>query len=309
MIRRCKELFRDLCAAFHARVLLRFCPVAANRLYDSLPHSWLVFLDGHGFFGQPTCSFPWLVTLTNGRRLRLEVNPAVGYSVGYAFQYKHHDVGLRRVQEHFINRMSPASVYLDIGSNIGVSSIYALSCGRVCWLFEPNVTLRPFVERLCALNGYTTARLENTALSSSMGEAEFYLSRSSFLSSFHPAHAAKEGDVTRVKVALRTLDSYLPELKTCAAQVVVKIDVEGHEMSVLKGAVETLRHYQPPVMMELLANREARAEALHFMQSLGYTCRGIVNAPVLETILLPSLEELAAFQEINFLFLPAEAAW
>lgn len=164
------------------------------------------------------------------------------------------------------------------------------------------------MKKLFALNGYTAARLESVALSSSAGEAEFYLSRSSYLSSFDPAHAATEGDVTRVKVPLRTLDSFLPELKQCAQEIVVKIDVEGHEMSVLEGAVETLRHYRPPVMLELLRNREARAAAFQFMRSHGYDCWGIVNAPALQTIPLPSLAELIAFDDINFLFLLPEAS-
>lgn len=307
-MRRAKELLRDLCAGVISRVFLRCCPSLVNRVYNALPHSWLAYLVGHGFFGRPTGSFPWFVTLAGGRRFRLQVDPSDGYSVGYAFDYKLHDIGLRRVQEHLIDRMAPASVYLDIGANIGVSSIYALSCGRTCWLFEPNVMLHPFVKKLFALNGYTAARLESVALSSSAGEAEFYLSRSSYLSSFDPAHAATEGDVTRVKVPLRTLDSYLPELKQCAQEIVVKIDVEGHEMSVLEGAVETLRHYRPPVMLELLRNREARAAAFQFMRSHGYDCWGIVNAPVLQTVPLPSLAELVAFDDINFLFRPSAAS-
>ena len=303
-----KEIARDICAAFIGRVLLRCCPAFVNAFYDSLPHRWLNFLVGHGFFGRPECAFRWHITLANGKRLELTVDPAESFSTGYAFDYKRHDVGLRRVQEFLIDRMGASSVYLDIGANVGVSSIYALSCGRTCWLFEPNTALRPFVEKLLAANRYTTARLENAALSDAAGEADFFVSRSSFLSSFARAHAEFEGEAIRIRVPMRTLDSYLPELTATAREVVMKIDVEGHEMPVLRGAVETLKHYRPPVMIELMDVATARTDAFAFMESHGYGCHGIVNAPKMTLKPLPSSSEVIAFRDINFLFVPKERA-
>ena len=306
MSRRPKIIARDFCASFVSHVLLRRCPALVNTFYENLPHRWLSFLVGHGFFGTPESSFPWHVTLKNGKRLNLTVDPRDAFSIGYAIHYKHHDVGLRRVQEYLIDRMGPSSVYLDIGSNIGVSSVYALSCGRTCWLFEPNTALRPFVEKLFAGNGYNTAVFEDVALSDSTGEAEFFISSSSFLSSFDQKHAASDGDVSRVRVPLRTLDSYLPELTAAASEIVIKIDVEGHEMAVLRGGVETLTRYRPPLMIELLDDAAPRTAAFSFMKSIGYECQGIVNAPRMTLQQMPSLADVLAFRDINFLFVPAE---
>ncbi len=309
MSRRLQEIARDLCAGLVSGVFLRCCPALVNVCYDSLPHAWLNFLVGHGFFGRPACAFPWRITLTNGKHLRLDVDPAADvFSTAYAFDYKRHDVGLRRVQEFLIDRMGPSSLYLDIGANVGVSSIYALSCGRSCWLFEPNTALRPFVDKLFAANGYNTARLEDVALSDVAGEAEFYVSRSSFLSSFDQVHAAFEGEVIRVKVLRRTLDSYLPELTAAAREIVVKIDVEGHEMAVLRGAVETLRRYRPPVMLELRSDIATRTAAFDFMSALGYACHGIVNRPCMTLKPLSSPAEAVAFCDINFLFVSKDTA-
>lgn len=304
MNRKFKELVRDATVAVITRPLLRIFPTLANRIYDSLPHSALSFLVRHGFFGKVTHPFPWHVTLANGRRLHLQVNPADSFSVGYAFEYKIHDVGLRRAQEYWIDRLAPRSVYLDIGSNIGVSSIYALSGGRKSWLFEPNPALRPFVERLFASNGFIGARHENVALSNEPGEASFFISQSSFLSSFNPNHAALEGETEEVVVQTRTLDSYLPELRELADEILVKIDVEGHEIPVLQGAIETLRYYHPVVMIELLYSDEARTLAYQFMRNLGYSCHGIVNAPTLTLKPLTDLPAARSFNDINFLFLP-----
>jgi len=150
--------------------------------------------------------------------------------------------------------------------------------------------------------------LEAVALSDVAGEAAFFVSRSSFLSSFDEKHARTEGDAIRIKVPLRTLDSYLPALVDAAREIVVKIDVEGHEMAVLRGAVKTLKKYRPPVMLELLDDANARTAAFTFLAALGYACHGIVNTPRMSLQSLPSRAEVVAFRDINFLFVHKDSA-
>ena len=41
------------------------------------------------------------------------------------------------MRRDIVGHYKPNTDILDIGANIGVSSIYALSVGRRCWLFEP----------------------------------------------------------------------------------------------------------------------------------------------------------------------------
>lgn len=300
-----KLFLRDAAAWFVASIGLRACPGLVNAIYNRLPHSVLNWLVHHGFFGTPEHAFPWKVRLANGRHLNLVVDPSDEFSLGYAFLFKVHDQGLRRLQERLIAQMPERSVYLDIGSNIGVSSVHALSCGRHSWLFEPNRALNSYVRRLFDANHFANARFEEVALSDAPGTAEFHISKSSFLSSFDRSHAASEGQPTAVQVEMRTLDSYLPELRDAAGHIVIKIDVEGHEMAVLRGAEATLRHYHPPVMVELLCNDHARRLAWDFMSALGYACLGVVDGATLNLKELSTVEALVTFKEINFVFLPA----
>lgn len=297
---------RDALGFLYQRVLLAISPRLANFIYDRLPHRWLVYLLGHHVLGAGTRSFDWVVTLKSGRPFKVAVEADERFSKGCAFEYKAHDVGLKRVQEFLLDRADKRSLYLDLGANIGVSSVYALSAGLRCWLFEPNKELHPFGKRLFAHNGFTKARWEAVALSDAPGEAHFFVSKSSFLSSFDKANAEREGAPTEIVVPVRTLDSYLDELRAATDQLIIKIDVEGHEMNLLAGGSAVLAAYRPPVMLELLNNEPQRRAAWTFFAERGYVCRGIFDEPILRLQAIASPEALAAFPSINYVFLPSQ---
>ena len=304
--RRTLEGIRDLIRYLYSDNLLAVCPSVANAVYDRLPHSWLKFLIGHGVFRCPPRNFEWTVSLANGQQIKIEVSPEDRFSFECAIEYKAHDVGLKRTLEFFLDRCGQRSLYLDIGANIGVSSLYALAIGHDCWLFEPNEDLHRFGSSLFALNHFNKARWEPVALAEAEGEDRFYVSQSSFLSSFDADHAALDGAVKEIIVKKNTLDSYLEQIKKVADELVIKIDVEGHELQVLNGAKSVFAAFRPPVQIELLRSEKARSTAWDFFQSLNYVCFGIFDEPQLHIQQLATAGELVAFPEINFTFLPSE---
>jgi FkbM family methyltransferase len=51
----------------------------------------------------------------------------------------------------------------------------------------------------------------------------------------------------------------------------MKIDVEGHELSVVNGALQTLRHARPTVQIELRVHEPTCDQVISIFQDLGYT--------------------------------------
>ena len=49
---------------------------------------------------------------------------------------------------------------------------------------------------------------------------------------------------------------------------IIKIDVEGHELNVLKGAVNTIKKHKPMILIEI--HQFENSEIPEFIESLGY---------------------------------------
>lgn len=131
------------------------------------------------------------------------------------------------------------SVVVDIGANIGVTThLFAKQASHV-HAFEPA----PRALELLRANAGKNVTVHAVALSDANGTARFEQCQKLDLS-----HISEAG----IEVPMRTLDSF--GLKP----TFIKIDVEGHEPRVLRGATETLKS-SPIVMFEAL-NEDARRE-------------------------------------------------
>ena len=133
--------------------------------------------------------------------------------------------------------LKPGMTFVDVGSNKGDFSLIAARVmnddGRVL-AFEPMPENCHWIRKSIELNGYRSIRLFELALSDEEGRALLYLGKWSGWHSLLP----KEGRET-IEVPTRTLDAVLAE--SGDAQVdVLKIDVEGAELPVLRGAERTL---------------------------------------------------------------------
>jgi FkbM family methyltransferase len=146
--------------------------------------------------------------------------------------------------------LRPTETFIDVGSNKGDFALLASKIvgreGRVICV-EPEPTNFGWIQRSIELNGYKNIQLSNVALSDHGGESLVYLgSKSGFNTQLS---GAPERDQGSIKVRTRTLDSLLPELGAGPVNV-LKIDVEGAELQVLKGATETIKN-NPQILVLL----------------------------------------------------------
>jgi hypothetical protein len=80
-----------------------------------------------------------------------------------------------------------------------------------------------------------------------------------------------------------TLDDYASD-ENLERVSLLKIDVEGYELNVLKGAQQLIRRFKPNIMIELLArdgaSDERCLECVDILKSLNYGLKKIEKKPI-----------------------------
>ena len=154
----------------------------------------------------------------------------------------------------------------DIGANLGLHTLYYSAVADQVVAFEPAPqTYRRLLENL-ALNDRSNVLTWNAALSDRSEMLDFLdngISQTGTLVT-NAAHARNFQKIRVQAYRLDDLDLPAPDL--------VKIDCEGAELQVLRGAIRTLRKHRPVVHLEvhpLLG--VAEAEVQEFLRSAGYS--------------------------------------
>jgi len=158
--------------------------------------------------------------------------------------------------------LRPDGVFYDIGANVGFFTLLASrlvgSGGRVL-AFEPLPRNIHFLKRHIEMNSAANVTIVENALGDHNGTACFDSSRG--------PSAASISDVGD-QVQVRTLDS-LCASSGIPGPTVLKIDVEGFEMPVLKGAEATIKRYRPSIVLSAHGWKN-RDDCLHLLEGWGY---------------------------------------
>jgi FkbM family methyltransferase len=177
-----------------------------------------------------------------------------------------------------VMRSRPTSCAWDVGANVGFWTLFFAGfqppIERIV-AFEPDQMNLRFLRMNCNKNGLEQrVDVREVALSSALRETVFYadpltgatgsLERDSDFIGRH--YGARRHIVT---VTASTMDSEVASdiAKGLSPPSFVKIDVEGHELLVLRGAQATLRQYRPALILEVTKNED---EVGRLLSSCGY---------------------------------------
>lgn len=191
---------------------------------------------------------------------------------------KSHESELR-LSRFLINRLKSGDTIIDLGAHVGFfTRLCATLCephGRVIAL-EPSAGTYPLLHKNVIGIGHITA-LE-AAAGAKIGEISFYEFKSSHseYSSTDAAQYIGESWFSRNQPTLRqvrceTIDGLCQHFQL--QPTLIKIDVEGGEPDVVRGAIQCLTECRPIVVMEFHTagpNRERHQSTMQQLTAMGY---------------------------------------
>jgi FkbM family methyltransferase len=147
--------------------------------------------------------------------------------------------------------IKPQDIFLDIGANIGYFSLLVANNVPTAKIFsfEPMKELFEKLEKNVLINGFKNIKAINIAIGNVNEDRELFLSGTDNLgmSSFKQPENFS-GQKEKVKVV--TIDEWFKTSGLSRIDI-IKIDVEGYELSALKGMKEVLQNFKPLVIVEI----------------------------------------------------------
>ena len=157
-----------------------------------------------------------------------------------------------KLTRFLIQRIKDNDVFYDVGANYGFYAALAknlIQKGEV-HIFEPHPLLFSCIQR--TMKGINDIFLNDVALSNTAGSISFFdgygKRHSGWSTAMHAVAEQKPRYFKHITVQSSTLDKYVIDH---ASPTIVKIDVEGGEYNVLKGAETMIRRSKPMIIAEL----------------------------------------------------------
>ncbi|MDJ0364152.1 FkbM family methyltransferase [Hymenobacter sp. H14-R3] len=229
---------------------------------------------------------------------------------------KSHDSEIR-LARFLIQHLTPGAVFADVGAHFGYFSLLAAqlvgAAGQVVAFEASTATYAVLAANVAAV---PTVAAHHCAISDTQERLSFYefpVHYNEFnsldVSQFAEEKWFKNDRPVKIEVAATTLDSVFAA--AVCPPAIIKIDVEGAEFKVIKGAAELLRRAAPAVVLEYLEPKRHNTEhrqAAALLADLGYQAHRISSEGL--PIACPNVDAYLLAQGIdsdNFVFLKARA--
>lgn len=192
---------------------------------------------------------------------------------------------------------------LDIGANLGWYSIQLAKRfeNTVIHSFEPIPQTFSVLERNVKLNNIKNVILHNLAIGKAEGAEDFfYFTGGSAIAS--RVNLLDHGKAVKIGCKITTLDSVVSQLKLEKIDF-LKCDVEGSELDVITGGLQSLTKFLPVIYIELFHGWCEKFgyipdDALALLKKIGYKCFQIQNKSLIQ---IDSIKETA--DNFNFFFM------
>ena len=144
--------------------------------------------------------------------------------------------------------LGDGGVFYDIGANVGYMSIEISKIFRDrvnVIAFEPQPSLARIIAVSAALNSFNNISVYGAMVGSETGHDLLFVPSHSV----HASAVPRETRATCLRCPKTSIDHFVSS-SMCPPPNIMKIDVEGGELDVIQGALNTIQHYRPYIIFE-----------------------------------------------------------
>ena len=226
-------------------------------------------------------------------------NDLIGNFIGtYGFWELH----LFEIYSKFI---TPESIIIDAGANIGFHTIQFAKLGKLVYAFEPQSLIFNILSSNIMLNELSP-KIKQYRLGLSDKKLRLYMeSEEQHIQSNNMHNLGGRGVTKKITGTTEQIDliKFDDEFKNIDKVDFIKMDIQGSELYALKGMENLILRDKPWMLLENYDNDNDK-EALNYILSLGYTLyRPMTNFPNEDCICLfnhPHIEDFIKTLPIEF---------
>lgn len=191
-------------------------------------------------------------------------DPHIGMFLIYKKEYEPLETAL------YSDSLTKDSVIFDVGANVGYYTVIGAKTAAKVYAFEPDRGNYQLLLNNISLNKLTTVQAENLAVGEQAGSLPFHMDK---------VHRGKSGiafDGTSFDymIPVITLDQYCAQNSISHIDI-IKLDVEGSEISVLKGGANIIRN-SPNLKLFIEFNPDSLRD-VHLTQTDFFAVLAMVN--------------------------------
>lgn len=155
---------------------------------------------------------------------------------------------------------NPAMIVVDVGSYSGIYSITAALLGHQAFAIEPKARMAQRIHENALLNN-VEVKVSELAASDKTGKAVLHYKGQSPLTSVSSLKKQRQDNASCEVTTTRIDDLGIKGGRVAA----IKIDVEGHEMAVIRGAAKLIAKHRPIMLIETLEDESRKAKTIKML--------------------------------------------
>jgi FkbM family methyltransferase len=172
----------------------------------------------------------------------------------------------------------------DVGANIGwyTLSFAKIPTVRKVYAFEPIEHTYNYLKKHVEINRIQNASIYNFGFSDTVETKPFFWTKNEN-GSASMANIQERHHIVKTPCSVTTIDTFMKNRRN--AVDLIKCDVEGAELFVFKGAINTLRKHRPVIFTEALRKWSKKFgyhpdDIINLLTDLGYCCFGYVDKKI-----------------------------